>query len=64
VFFQLEEQHELISVTIYDSLGKILKVQEFNDITQFELELPNEQGLYFVNLNNQSKNSTFRIIKN
>ena len=64
VFFKLGEQIEVFSVTTYDLLGKILKVEKFQDMNQFELKLPQQKGIYLVTISNQSVHSTFKLVKN
>ncbi|MEM9821171.1 MAG: T9SS type A sorting domain-containing protein [Bacteroidota bacterium] len=63
VTFQSAQQMSSITVTVYDLLGRRLKVEELQNVETFQLRMPEQAGIYLVNLRDQNQNATFRIIK-
>jgi hypothetical protein len=61
---QLPESNTPVEICIFDVIGKLIMKNEvaINE-TSFTTELPDESGLYFIQVKSNSKVSTFKIIK-
>jgi hypothetical protein len=58
------KSNELILVKIYNVQGKIVSVQKFDPITKVEINLNNiEPGIFLIQVNQEKKSSTQKIIK-
>ncbi|MFG6686569.1 T9SS type A sorting domain-containing protein [Mariniflexile sp. HNIBRBA6329] len=55
--------HSNLNVTLVNSLGQKISSKFYNSIKQFEVLLPNEPSIYFIQLNDNKKITTLKVIK-
>lgn len=58
---QIEDQ---ISVNLYNMLGQQIRSYHFEQTKEFDLEIAEASGVYFIEVITNSSNKTIRIIKN
>lgn len=64
LFIQLEKHYQSIFIILSDATGRKILTKEFNNLNHFNLDLPDQSGLYFLKLINQnSEIKTFKILK-
>jgi len=64
VVVELEKVMENVSVRIYNTMGQIVRHQELGSTGKFDLVLPNENGLYIINVKSATgTNRSFKVFK-
>ena len=64
VNFDLGENYGLIQVKIYDNSGRFIQQESFKNLQKFKFNINNNaDGIYFVIINADDKNATFKFIK-
>ena len=63
IFIQLNKKHLYTSLKIVDALGREIKKIEIGDIFTHEIQLPDENGIYFILAEGEELTNTFTFIK-
>jgi len=62
--FQSKNPESLLNVTVFDLVGRMVYTNKFNSTNSFIINLSNlTNGLYFVYVNSEKTQETFKIIK-
>lgn len=60
---QLQKNHSFKTIKIMDSYGRVLKIIEINDKLKIDIQLPDQNGFYFIKAENENEQSTFTLVK-
>jgi len=60
---QLDEGHDYNSVRVVDAAGRELKTIEIGDAYTFDIQLPDQNGLYFLKAEGEGITTTYTLIK-
>jgi len=62
--FQSKNPESLLNVTVFDLVGRMVYTNKFNSTNSFIINLSSlANGLYFVYVNSEKTQETFKIIK-
>lgn len=63
VQMNLDQVYETVVVYVYNSLGQVVQEYNVNSTNQLQVSLPNNKGVYLLQLQTETGNQTFKVIK-
>jgi hypothetical protein len=64
VWVQIKPNNSIAYICLTDISGRVIKEIETGDALSFELQLPNDNGLYFIHSEGQDFTHTYTLVKN